>query len=142
MELHPYLNFNGDCREAFTFYHQVLGGTIEAMLTHEGTPAAEHTAPEWLDKIMHARLVVDGAVLMASDVPPEYQTETKGFAVSLHVKETAEAERIFAALSEGGKVTLPIQATFWAERFAMFTDRFGIPWMINCEGNAGQNPGQ
>jgi len=129
----PYLNFDGDCKEAFQFYNQVFGGEIVAMFTHAGTPAAEHVSPEWQDKIMHARLVAGSVVLMGSDSPPEYFEEPKGISVSLHVEDPAEAERIFNALAEGANVTMPIQETFWALRFAMLTDRFGTPWMINCE---------
>lgn len=133
MQAVPYLNFDGDCKEAFEFYKRVLNGEIVAMFTHAGTPAAEHVSAEWQDKIMHARLVAGDVVLMGSDSPPEYFEEPKGLRVSLHVADAAEAVRIFHALSEGGAVMMPIQETFWAHRFAMFTDRYGTPWMINCE---------
>lgn len=137
MQIQPYLFYKGDCEEAFKFYERVLKGKIEAMLPHAGTPAEQHTAPEWRDKILHARLTVGDAVLMASDAPPEHYKAPQGFSVSLQIDEVAEAERVFKELSAGGNVTMPIQPTFWATRFAMFTDRFGIAWMINCnESNA------
>lgn len=133
MQLNPYLFFNGNCEEAFKFYEKCLGGKIEAMLTHAGTPAEAQTPAEWRNKILHARMVVDGQLLMGSDAPPGHQEESKGFSVSLQMKEPAVAERIFHALAEGGTVKMPIQETFWAARFGMLVDRFGIPWMINCE---------
>ncbi len=133
MQINPYLTFDGTCAEAFNLYARVLGGKIETMLTHAGTPAAEHVDPEWQDKIMHARLKVGDAVLMGSDAPPQYQKKPQGMSVSLNLRDEAEAERIFNALAEEGSVTMPLQKTFWAARFAMLTDRFGTPWMINCE---------
>ena len=133
MQLNPYLFFNGNCEEAFKFYEKCLGGKIEAMMTHAGTPAEAQTPAEWRNKILHARMVVDGQLLMGSDAPPGHQEESKGFSVSLQMKEPAVAERIFHALAEGDTVKMPIQETFWAARFGMLVDRFGIPWMINCE---------
>lgn len=133
MTLNAYLTFRGNCEEAFTFYQKVLGGEIVAMYRHGDTPAKDHTPAEWQDKIIHARLVVDGQVLMGSDAPPQYQTEPQGFSVSINVDEPNEAERIFHALEEGGTVKMPIGETFWALRFGMLIDRFGTPWMVNCE---------
>ncbi|HEU4751933.1 MAG TPA: VOC family protein [Armatimonadota bacterium] len=133
MQAIPYLNFNGNCREAFSFYEQCFGGKIVAMFTHGETPAGEHCPGDWQELIMHARLTFDGGVLMASDAPPDRYEKPQGIWVSLHPETPAEAERIFHALAEGGDVMMPIQKTFWAERFGMVTDRFGIPWMVNCE---------
>lgn len=133
MQLNPYLYFNGTCEEAFKFYEKCLGGKIEAMMTHAGTPMESHTPPEWRNKILHARLSVDGTILMASDAPPGRFSPQQGFSVSLSMKDPAEGERVFNALAEGGKVGMPYQKTFWAAGFGMVTDRFGIPWMVNCE---------
>jgi PhnB protein len=133
MQLNPYLYFNGQCEAAFKFYERCLGGKIEAMMTHAGTPMEKQTPAEWRDKIMHARMTVGDGVLMASDAPPEHYKEPNGFSVSIQIKDPAEAERTFHALAENGKVQMPIQETFWAARFGMLTDQFGIPWMINCE---------
>jgi PhnB protein len=133
MQLNPYLLFNGDCEAAFKFYEKHLGGKIEDMMKHAGTPAEAQIPPEWRDKILHARMTIGGTVLMASDAPPGHYQVPQGFSVSLNLKDAAEADRIFEAMSKNGKVTMPIQKTFWATRFAMFTDSFGIPWMINCE---------
>ena len=133
MQLIPYLTFNGNCKEAFEFYERALKGKIEAMMPHAGTPAEQHTPAEWHDKILHARLNVGDATLMASDAPPEGYKKPEGFSVSLNVNDVAEAERIFRELSEGARITMPLQPTFWAAGFGMLTDRYGIPWMINCD---------
>jgi len=132
MHINPYLSFDGQCEAAFTFYQKVLGGKIDAMITHEGTPAAEHVPPEWQKKIMHARLTVNGNVLMGSDAPPPHRAEPKGFHVAINLDNPLEADRMFKALAESGTVQMEIQETFWAARFGMLVDRFGIPWMINC----------
>ncbi len=134
MQLNTYLVFNGQCEEAFKFYEQCLGGKIAAMFTHAGTPAAEHVPTAWLNKIMHVRLEVGDSVLMGSDSPPDRYKPPKGFSVNIAVEKPEEAERIFHALAEGGTVGMPLEQTFWAERFGMVVDRFGIPWMVNCEG--------
>ena len=132
MQLSPYLNFNGQCEAAFKFYEKCLGGKIEAMITIAGTPAEEHAPPELRNKILHARLIVGGDALMGSDAPPDRYEAPKGFSVSLQIDDPADAERIFHALAENGIVQMPIQQTFWADRFGMLVDQFGIPWMINC----------
>jgi PhnB protein len=133
MQLNPYLTFNGQCEAAFKFYERCLGGKIEFMLTHGDSPMAQQTPAGWRNKIMHARLVVGDKVLMGSDAPPERYEGPKGFSVSLGIETPAEAERIFNALAENGTVQMPLQETFWALRFGTLVDRFGIPWMVNCE---------
>ena len=132
MTLNPYLVFNGQCEAAFKFYERCLGGKID-LVKHAGTPAEEHVPPEWRDKIMHARLTREGVVLMGSDAQPNHFRQAAGFSVALHLSNPAETERLFSALSEGGKVTMPLQKTFWSASFGMFVDQFGIPWMVNCE---------
>jgi PhnB protein len=133
MQMNPYLNFNGNCEVAFTFYAQCLGGKIVMMLTHGEAPSAEHVPSAWHKKIMHARLAVGDRVLMGSDSPPGYFQAPTGFYVQLGIDDPAEAERIFQTLSENGTVTMPFEQTFWAYRFGMLVDQFGIPWMVNCE---------
>jgi len=133
MQLNPYLTFNGQCEAAFKFYEKVLGGKIEAMMTFGSSPMAEQTQPGWRNKIMHARMSVSGKTLMASDAPPDRYEAMKGFMVTLGIDDPGEAERIFRALSEKGTIQMPIQKTFWAERFGMLVDQFGTPWMVNCE---------
>ena len=133
MQMNPYLTFDGRCEAAFKFYEKVLGGKIEAMIPHEGTPAAEHVPADWRKKIIHARLILGDKVLMGSDAPPDRYEPMKGFSVTLGIDDPAEAERVFHALGENGTVQMPIQQTFWAARFGMLVDKFGTPWMINCE---------
>ena len=134
MQMNPYLNFNGQCAEAFRFYEQVLGGKIESMMTHGESPIAGEVPSEWHDRILHARMVVDGQVLMASDSPPEYYAKPQGLYVSLQIDDSAQAARVFEALAKGGSVTMPFEKTFWAAGgFGMLVDRFGTPWMINCD---------
>jgi len=133
MEMNTYLLFNGQCEAAFKFYEQCLGGKITFLQTHGDSPMAEKVSPEWRDKIIHARLVLGDNVLMGSDTPQEHYAKPQGFSVALHTADTAEAERVFQALAENGTVQMPIQETFWAHRFGMLVDQFGIPWMVNHE---------
>jgi PhnB protein len=133
MKLNSYLTFNGQCEAAFKFYEQCLGGKIVAMVTHVGTPAEEQVPAEWRNKILHARLIVGDEVLMGSDAPPDRYEEAKGFSVTVGIDDPTDAERIFDALAKNGTVKMPIQKTFWAVRFGMLVDQFGIPWMVNCE---------
>lgn len=135
MQVQPYLLFNGNCREAFETYHRILGGEMQAMLTQGDAPMDGEVAENMKDKIMHACLVIDGDMLMASDVPPEYEKPLGGFSVSLQVDSAEEAERIFNALAEGGTVTMPLGQTFWAESFGMLVDRFDVPWIVNFAGS-------
>lgn len=133
MQLNPYLFFNGKCEAAFRFYEKVLGGKILAMMTHDETPIADQVAPEMRKQIIHARLSVGDKILMGSDAPPERYDAAKGFSVTIGVEQPAEAERIFKALSKDGTIRMPMEETFWAHRFGMLVDQYGIPWMINCE---------
>jgi PhnB protein len=133
MKIQPYLTFSGNCRAAFTFYQATLGGEITSMMTHGNSPMADQVGPEWREAIMHARLDVGDQVLMGADAPPQYYTVPAGFSVSLSFATAEEAERVFAAFGEGGAVRMPIQETFWAVRFGMLIDRFGTPWIINCD---------
>jgi PhnB protein len=133
MHLNPYLLFNGNCAEAFKFYEQTLGGKIEALMTFNGSPAAEHAPPEWGDKILHASMTIGDQHVMASDAPPGQYKQPQGISVSIGLNDRDKGERIFNALAEGGTTTMPFQKTFWAAGFGMCTDRFGIPWMVNCE---------
>lgn len=133
MKLNVYLNFSGQCKEAFEFYQRCLGGEIVAMSTHGETPMADQVPDEWKDRIMHARLVVGDQVLMGADLPPNSTERPGAFSVSLQVEDPDEADRLFTALAENGTVDMPITETFWALRFGMLVDQFGIPWMINCQ---------
>lgn len=133
MDVNPYLNFNGNCEAAFKFYEQHLGGKIEALHTFAGSPMENQLPPESRNKVMHIRMKVGTTVLMGSDAPGGRYQPPQGFFVSLNVEDVAEADKVYEALSANGTILMPIQQTFWAKRFAMFTDSFGIPWMLNCE---------
>jgi PhnB protein len=138
MQMNPYLSFRGDCEAAFKFYEQCLGGQIGAIFRYTGTPLADQVPPDWEDKVMHGSLTIGGQVLMGADVAPDRHEKLQGFSLSLQMKSTADAERIFNELANGGKVVLPLEKTFWAALFGMVVDRFGVPWLINCEGSAGE----
>jgi PhnB protein len=133
LQLNPYLIFNGQCEAAFKFYEKCLGGKIEATMTHGDSPMSQQVPEEWRKKIMHARMTVGHMVLMGSDAPSDHYQAPQGFSLSIGTKDPAEAERIFNELAQDGKVQMPLQQTFWAARFGMLVDRFGIPWMVNCE---------
>ena len=133
MHVNPYLTFDGNCEEAFSVYQKIFGGEIVAMMPYEGSPAEASASAEWGKKIIHARLVFGDNVLMASDAPPGRFQKMQGVSVTLNIKDRVEAERVFDALAEGATVTMPLAETFWAVKFGMLTDRFGTPWMINCE---------
>lgn len=142
MNINPYLFFDGNCREAFEFYAQCLGVEVKAMLTANQMPADEDalgcagTPNPAGDKIMHACIDLDGGFLMGSDwMSSEPFAPHQGFSVSLNISNPDEAGRVFKALSEGGQVRMPLDKTFFADAFGMLTDRFGVPWMINCQKN-------
>jgi PhnB protein len=133
MEMTPYLSFNGQCEAAFKFYERCLGGQLGAIFRYAGSPMADQVPSDWQDKVMHGSVTVGGQVLMGGDVVPDRYEEPKGFSLSLQIKSTADAERIFQELARDGRIKMPLEKTFWAERFGMVVDRFGIPWLINCE---------
>jgi PhnB protein len=131
MQINPYLFYNGNCEAAVKYYEKVLGAKVEMMLRNEDAPESMPSPPERKKKIMHARISLDGGVLMASDAPPERFHKPQGFSVSLTVGDPAEAERKFNALCEGGSVNMPFGKTFFSKGFGMCVDQFGIPWMVN-----------
>ena len=135
MKWNPYLTFAGNCATAFRYYERALNGKLVMLMTHADMPkdAQAQTPPDWKDKVMHARLVLGDNVLMGSDAPPDHSVKPQGFSVAIQTHDPKEAERIFAALADNGTVTMPLQQTFWAVRFGMLVDQFGIPWMVNCE---------
>ena len=134
MEMTAYLSFKGDCEAAFKFYERCLGAQPGAIFRYAGSPMAGQVPPDWSDKVMHGSLTVGGQAIMAADVAPEQDEEPKGFSLSLQMKSVADAERIFRELATEGRVVMQLEKTFWADRFGMVVDRFGIPWLINCEG--------
>jgi PhnB protein len=134
MQVNAYLMFDGRCEAAFKFYERALGAKIEVIMTYRGMPDdAGEMPPEWSDKVMHGRITIDGQTVMASDTPPGRYLAPQGYAMSLGIADPGEAERVFQALSEGATVRMPMAETFWARRFGMLVDQFGIPWMVNCE---------
>jgi len=135
MQVNPYLSFNGQCEAAFTFYEQCLGGQLGAIFRYAGTPLADQVPPDWREKVMHTSLAIGDQVLMGGDVAPDRYEEPRGFSLSIQIKNAADVERIFRDLAIDGKILVPLDKTFWAERFGMVVDRFGIPWLINCEGS-------
>ena len=131
MQINPYLFYDSNCEAAFKFYEKVLGGKIEMMLRNEQAPDSMPTAPGREKKIMHARISINGEILMASDAPPDRFNKPQGFAVSVTVDDPVEAERKFKALSEGGTTNMPFGKTFFSKGFGMCIDQFGITWMVN-----------
>jgi len=134
MQLNPYLTFNGQCEQALKFYEQVLGAKIEGMMTWGDMPGPDQFPAETQKLIMHARLTIGDQELMGADVPPGRYQQPQGMNVSIQVKDVAEGERIFNALAENGKMIMPFAKTFWSPGFGMCVDQFGIPWMVNTEG--------
>lgn len=140
MKIEPYLMFDGNCAEAFAYYTEHLGGNVVFSMKFNEAPPGENCGPPELgDKIMHACIVIDGNTLMGSDAMSEQcpYEKPRGISLTLNPSTIAEAERLFAALSDGGEVQMPLAQTFWALRFGTCTDRFGIPWMVNLETEGG-----
>jgi PhnB protein len=128
MRLTTYLNYAGNCAEAFRFYEEHLGGKIVMIMTHGQAPGPSSVDPAWKDKVLHARIDLGGMELMGADVP-KAQPMRSAY-LSLSVDSIEEAERIYACLSEGGEIFMPMAETFFAHRFAMFRDKFGTSWML------------
>jgi PhnB protein len=130
-----YLAFDGTCAEAMRFYEKALGGKLELLLSGAETPMAAQMPKEFAHRIMHARLALPGGgTLYAGDAPPNVPYEgIKGVSIALNFDTVAEAEKAFAALSDGGKVGMAMQPSFWAKSFGMVNDKFGTPWLVNGE---------
>jgi PhnB protein len=133
VQISPYLNFNGRCSEAFAFYAKTLGGAITFTQTFGESPMKDTVPPEWRDKVMHTTLTIGEQQLMGSDAPPPHYATPQGMTVSLQLASPQDGERIFNALADGGQVRMPFSKTFWSAGFGMVVDRFGIPWMVNCD---------
>jgi PhnB protein len=129
--LDSYLFFDGTCAQAMRFYESALGGKLEMMMTYRESPQREQCPRGSEDRIMHASMAVGDRRLMASDTPAgQPNTGMNGFSLSLNYPTVDEARRVFNKLADGGKVTMPLDKTFWAEAFGMLTDKFGTPWMV------------
>jgi len=130
-----YLFFNGNCLEALTFYAEVLNGEITGVFRNADAPQ-DSRMPGGDDLVMNMAMLAGGVLFMASDAPGEYYRNPQGFSVTLQVDSVEEAERLYGRLADGAlSVMMPLGETFWAERYAMFTDRYGTPWMINFAGS-------
>ena len=135
MALYPYLNFGGNCREAFTRYQEIFGGELQ-LLTTADMPSDDPAPPEYADLVIHAALSFGDDLLMASDVAGDFKPVT-GMYVNCTLPSVEETERVFAALAAGGTVEMPIAPTFWSPMFGVCVDRFGTPWMVNTEAPTG-----
>ena len=136
MQFIPYLDFDGQCREAFDFYATAFQGKITMRMTFGESPMAKDMPPEAHGRVMHSQLETANGILMGADGPPH--THTHAGCVNLNVDSPAEADRVFNALAVGGDVQMPIAETFWAHRFGMLTDRYGKAWMVNCTKTPGE----
>jgi PhnB protein len=134
LSLNTYLSFDGNCEAAFRYYQDVLKAELESFIPFRDSPVGKDVPKNWQDKVMHACLRVGEHRLMGSDgMPGQPWPGILGLSMSLNVTEVAEAERLFGALAEGGRITMPLEKTFWSPRFGMLTDRFGVPWMVNVD---------
>jgi PhnB protein len=131
MQLHTYLNFGGNCEQAFQFYQEHLGGNITMLMRHgEAPPGTTPMPADWKNKVLHARMTLGGTDLLAADVPPDRFQPMRSAYLTLTLTTAAEADRVHALLAEGGQIFMPLAETFFAERFSMLRDRFGTSWMI------------
>lgn len=138
MKLNTYVNFAGTCAEAFRYYERHLGGRVTMMMTHAQGPGPDRLGPEWKDAVLHARIVIGGTELLGADIPNA--EPLRSAYLTLAVDSDSEAERIYAALGDGGRVLMKMEETFFARRFAQVQDRFGVNWMILHERAAPPTP--
>ncbi|HET9440909.1 MAG TPA: VOC family protein [Longimicrobiales bacterium] len=130
MKLHIYLNYGGNCRQAFEFYAQHLGGNITEITTHGEVGDTSQLPADWGNAVLHARIEIGGNVVMGADIPPDRFQPMRSAYLTLMTEGVEEAERIYALLSDGGQIFMPMEETFFAKRFAMLRDRFGTSWML------------
>ena len=135
MRISPHLCFDGQCRSAFEFYHQTLGGSLKTMLSYGQSPMASQIDPKWHDRIVHATLELDDVELTGVDQLPHEFQKPQGFFVTLTLADVTRARSVFEALSKGGEQRLAFEPTFWSPGFGVVIDRFGIPWEINTAGH-------
>lgn len=134
----PYLFFGGRCEEALEFYHTAIGAEVQVLVRYNESPEPPHPGqPECFEeKVMHASFRIGETTVLASDGMCDGKANFEGFSLSITVRDEAEADRVFAALGEGGLVTMPLEKTFWAPKSGMLQDRFGVGWMVNVEHKA------
>jgi PhnB protein len=130
MKVLTYLNYGGNCRPAFEFYQQHLGGKITMITTHGEQPDASKVPPDWKNAVLHARIDIGGTTILGADIPPDRFQPMRSAYLSLMTDTADEADRAYALLTDGGQIFMPMAETFFAKRFAMLRDRFGTSWMI------------
>jgi PhnB protein len=140
MRLNTYLNYGGNCAEAFRFYEEHLGGKIGMMMKHGDMPDPSKVIPGMENAVLHATITIGETMVMASDVPPDRWKPMRSVYLALNVASDADAERLFALLADGGEVFMPMQETFFASRFAQLRDKFGTSWMLIHERPMGGRP--
>ena len=133
MKIYTYLNYGGNCRQAFEFYAEHLGGKILMMTTHADGPQPDKLPPDWKNAVLHARIAIGDTIVLGADIPPDRFQPMRSAYLSLMVDSAEEAERVYALLTQDGQIFMKMEKTFFAERFAMFRDRFGTSWMLLCE---------
>ena len=132
MQVSVHLTFNGNCQEAMEFYCKLMNGEILSMTTFGETPAGPGVPDDWQGKVVHGTMSLGDIAVATADIPPERYQSPQGINMFIEIENPDEASRVFARLAEGGEVQMPIQETFWAKRFGVVVDRFGIPWEVNC----------
>lgn len=140
MRLNTYLNYGGNCAEAFKFYEEHLGGKIGMMMKHGDMPDPSMVIPSMEDAVLHATITIGEELIMASDVPPDRWKPMRSAYLALSLASDADAERLFALLADGGEVFMPLQETFFASRFAQLRDKFGTSWMLIHDRPMGARP--
>ena len=130
MQLHTYLNYGGNCEDAFKFYERHLGGKITMLMRHGEAPNGNNMPADWSRKVLHARMNLGGTELLGADIPTDRFQPIRSAYLSLTLESDKDADRVFALLSDGGQVFMPMQETFFASRFAMLRDKFGTSWML------------
>jgi PhnB protein len=140
VRLNTYLNYGGNCAEAFHFYEEHLGAKIGMIMKHGDMPDPSKVPPEMKDAVLHAQITIGDSMIMASDVPTDRFKPMRSVYLALNASSDADAERLFKVLAEGGEVYMPLQETFFASRFAQLRDRFGTSWMIMHERPMGDRP--
>ena len=136
MKLYTYLNYGGNCRQAFEFYAEHLGATITLLTTHGEVPDPSRVPPEWRNAVLHARIELGGTVVMGADIPPDRFQPMRSAYLTLMLDSVEETERIYGLLADGGQIFMKLEETFFAKRFAMLRDRFGTSWMLLHEAQA------
>ena len=131
MKLDIYVNYPGNCQQAFRFYEQHLGGKITMLMTHQQQPDAANVSEDWKNAILHARMEIGNTILMGADIPQAEPMRSAYLTLRLNTPE--EAEKVYAILSEDGQIFMKMEKTFFASRFAMLRDKFGTSWMLLCE---------